>query len=81
MEKFVLKKGLRAMAICTQRLHELGQTKMQPFEVLRASVSCFLMHVVTGRAADIANSRVASILVEYRHFARCIGKYRAPDVL
>ena len=69
------------MTIGAQRLDKLRQPEMQPFEVLRAPVSRFLMHVVTGRAADIANSRVARILVEYRHFARCIGKYRAPDVL
>ena len=69
------------MTIGTQRFDKLRQSQMQPFEVLRASFGRFLMHIVTGCTANIADSRVASILVEYRHFARCIGKYRAPDLL
>ena len=81
MEKLVLKKRLRAMAIGAQWLHKLRQPEVQSFEMLRPSFGHLLVHIVTGCAADIADSGVARILVENRHFARCIREYRASYIL
>ncbi len=58
MEKFVLKKRLRAMTIRTQRLDKLRQSQMQSLEVLRTPLSGFPMHIVTSGAADIADPRL-----------------------
>ncbi len=81
MEKFVQEKRLRAVAIGTQRLHELRQAQVQALQVLRSPVSRFLMHIVAGWAADIADPRMARILVKDRHFARCLRANRAAYVL
>ena len=59
MEKLILKKRLRAVAIGTQGLHELRQSQVQARQVVRSPVSRFLVHVVAGGAADIADSCMA----------------------
>jgi len=81
MEKFVQEKRLRAVAIGTQGLHKLRQSQVQALEVLRSPVSRFLVHVVAGGAADIADPRMARILVKDRHFARCLRADGAAYVL
>ena len=81
MEKLILKKRLRTVAIGTQWLHELRQAQVQALQVRRSLFGPFLVHIVAGGAANIADSRMPRILVKDRHFARRIREYRAPDVL
>ena len=81
MEKLIQEKRLRTVAIGTQWLHELRQAKVQALQVLWSSVSRFLVHVMAGGAADIADSCMARILVKNGHGARCFGADGAANVL
>ena len=81
MEEFVKKQRVRAVAVGTQRLHELRHTQMQALEVIRPSFGRFHVYVVAGGAADIADAGLVAVLVEDRHLPRRLAEDRSTNFL
>ena len=81
MEKLIQEKRLRTVAIGTQWLHEFWQSQVEAFQVLGTPFGAFLVHVVAGGTANIADSRMARILVKNGHFTRRFRSDGAANVL
>ena len=62
MEEFVQEQRVRSVAIGTERFHKFRHPEVQALEVIRPPFGRFHMHVMTGRAADIANAGLVAVL-------------------